>query len=154
MIVRTIRQRRASSSIRSNMTPMIDVVFLLIIFFMLVAQISRQRVIRVDLPRLENAVSTEIEGESRAVVNVVPRESVGALGGDYRLGSLAFRNSAEGLRRLADALRDAAQANPDILVLVRAARTERYERVYPVLRATTDAGISRVNLVTLRERAS
>ena len=153
MIAGSVGHRRTGSSVSANMTPMIDVVFLLIIFFMLVAQISRQRAIEVDLPRLENAASTGIEGESRAVINVVPRARVAIYEGDYRLGSMSYDNTPEGLRLLAAALRDTARAHPDVLVLVRAARTEPYERVYPVIRAVRDAGIARVSLVTLRERA-
>jgi biopolymer transport protein ExbD len=153
MIAGSVGHRRAGAAVRANMTPMIDVVFLLIIFFMLVAQISRQRAIEIDLPRLENAASTSIEGESRAVVNVVPRDRVAAFEGDYRMGAMSYDNTPDGLRLLAAALRDAAAANPDVEVLVRAARTEKYERVYPVLRAVRDAGIARVSLVTLREQA-
>jgi biopolymer transport protein ExbD len=152
MIGRALSIRRGSGDVRANMTPMVDVVFLLIIFFMLVAQISRQRVVEVELPRIEESVSTEIEGEGRTVVNVVPESRVAQLGGDYRLGALAFDASDAGLDRLTHALREASGADPDTLVLVRAARTEAYERVYPVLRAVGDAGIGRVSLVMLPER--
>lgn len=152
MISGSVGHRRAGASVRANMTPMIDVVFLLIIFFMLVAQISRQRVIEVDLPRIENAVSTGIKGESGTVINVVPPDRVATYGGDYRLGSVAYDDTPDGLRHLATAIRDAARANPDVLVLVRAARTEPYERVYPVIRAVRDAGVARVSLVTIREQ--
>lgn len=146
------RHRRVGADVRANMTPMIDVVFLLIIFFMLVAQISRQRVIEVELPRLGHAASMGIEGESRAVINVVPRDRVRSYEGDYRFGSVSYDNTPEGLGLLATALREAVRTNPDVLVLVRAARTEPYDRVYPVIRAVRDAGVARVNLVTLRER--
>lgn len=150
----SIRRGLGGGGVRANMTPMVDVVFLLIIFFMLVAQISRQRVVEVDLPTIVESVSRDIEGEGRAVVNVVPEERVALLGGDYRFGALAFDASEGGLARLADALREAVGQNPETLVLVRADRTESYERVYPVLRAIGDAGIGRVSLVTLRERGS
>jgi biopolymer transport protein ExbD len=152
MIGRALSIRRGSGGVRANMTPMVDVVFLLIIFFMLVAQISRQRVVEVELARIEESVSTEIEGEGRAVVNVVPEDRVALLGGDYRLGALAFDAGEPGLSRLVSALREAVASNPETLVLVRAARTEPYDRVYPVLRAIGDAGIGRVSLVMLPER--
>ena len=47
-------------SIRANMTPMIDVVFLLIIFFMLVAQMSRERTITLELPSFEHRQSRRV----------------------------------------------------------------------------------------------
>ncbi len=47
------KRREATSEV--DMTPMIDIVFLLIIFFMTVSQISAVNHERVDLPRLEGA---------------------------------------------------------------------------------------------------
>lgn len=135
----------------ASMTPMIDVVFLLIIFFMLVAQISRQRVVELDLPRLADSVSDVIEGDSRLLVNVVPEAQADRLGGDYRLGSVGYWGSPDGLAALAEALREAVGRDPEALVLVRAARTETYARVHPALVAVREAGIERVDLVTLRE---
>ncbi len=48
-----LTKSRPASSISFNMTPMIDIVFLLIIFFMTVSQITRTIDYPVDLPRVE-----------------------------------------------------------------------------------------------------
>lgn len=42
-----------------NLTPMIDVVFLMIIFFMLVAELTRARALEIDPPREDGVVATE-----------------------------------------------------------------------------------------------
>ena len=47
-----LTKSRPTSSISFNMTPMIDIVFLLIIFFMTVSQITRTIDYPVDLPRV------------------------------------------------------------------------------------------------------
>ena len=47
-----LTKSRPKSSISFNMTPMIDIVFLLIIFFMTVSQITRTIDYPVDLPRV------------------------------------------------------------------------------------------------------
>lgn len=48
-----LTKSRPSSSIAFNMTPMIDIVFLLIIFFMTVSQITRTIDHPVELPRVQ-----------------------------------------------------------------------------------------------------
>ncbi|MEO1130209.1 MAG: biopolymer transporter ExbD [Planctomycetota bacterium] len=145
------RLRHADAQFTVNMTPMIDIVFLLIIFFLLVAQISRHRSLEMELPRLLDAVAAELGDEAVAIVNVVPADRANALGGDYRLGSDTFRQSDDGLASLGDTIAATAARQPELLVLVRAARTENYARVYPALRAVADAGVSRVHLVTVSE---
>jgi biopolymer transport protein ExbD len=54
-----LSKNRPSSSLVFNMTPMIDIVFLLIIFFMTVSQITRTVDHPVELPRVT-------EGDSKA----------------------------------------------------------------------------------------
>jgi len=54
-----LARSRPNSSIAFNMTPMIDIVFLLIIFFMTVSQITRTVDIPLELPRVA-------EGSSRS----------------------------------------------------------------------------------------
>jgi len=57
------------------MTPMIDVVFLLMIFFLAVASLSEARLIRLDLPQFRSEVPEALEREPDAVVINVPRGS-------------------------------------------------------------------------------
>ena len=127
------------------MTPMIDVVFLLIIFFMLVAQLSRERTITLDLPSFEHRQSIPITSESQLVINVAPDDEVVP----WRIAHLAFDDSADGRRRLAEVLQHARRRMPDISVLIRADRVERYDRVQPLMAAVADAGITEVGLVTI-----
>lgn len=137
-----------SLSVAPNLTPMIDVVFQLFIFFLLVAQFSAQQSIELKLPRLAGDERDDAGSESRLVINVVPPERAAEMGGDFRVGGRSFMNTEEGLARLSEALRDAAQRRPGAKVLVRAGRTERYERVHPVLDAASRAGLAQVELVT------
>ncbi len=46
-----LSRRRRTTSVRMNMTPMIDIVFLLIIFFMTVSQVSEVNREVLDLPK-------------------------------------------------------------------------------------------------------
>jgi biopolymer transport protein ExbD len=62
-----------------NMTPMIDVVFLLLIFFMTVSQVSKLNRENVDLPRLKGAedqrptiLTINVTQEGRTIVSGNP----------------------------------------------------------------------------------
>jgi biopolymer transport protein ExbD len=50
-----LSKRRRSTRAEMNMTPMIDIVFLLIIFFMTVTQVSELNRERLELPKLQGA---------------------------------------------------------------------------------------------------
>lgn len=57
-----------------NITPLIDVVFLLIVFFMIVNNIVTDQVPELQLPDLEDPETNMPEGESRIIVNIVPEQ--------------------------------------------------------------------------------
>lgn len=145
--------QRGPVKVQANLTPLIDVVFLLITFFMLVAQIQRTRLEALDLPRLSAAETTKAEHDAAAVVNVLPLGTSGESRG-YRFGARTFVETPEGLAALVEALRTSLQQQPEANVLVRAARTEMYERVHPLLAAMAQAGITRVHMVTADDRGA
>ena len=140
--------QRGAAGVSANMTPMIDVVFLLFIFFMLVSQIQRVRLVDLELPEIVDAQADEPARDSVVVINVVPRDRAGS---PYRLGALEFDGDRQGLDALVRQLVQERERDPQSIVLVRADRAEAYERVHPVLQAVSDAGLTRVQLLTLSE---
>ncbi len=138
---------RRSPGLLPNLTPMVDVVFLLVVFFMVVSHLSRERAVEMTLPRLADADSAALGAEARLIVNVVPRDSRVALGGAYRLGDRSFADTADGILSLASVLREARERQPGAWVLLRAARTEPYAAVHPAMQAAVLAGIRRVELM-------
>lgn len=132
-----------------NLTPMIDVVFQLIIFFMLVARFSQEQHIDLILPRVGERSEALVDTERRAVVNVVPEPRRLALGGSYRVGLTSFDESPEGLDALTATLRQMRERQPTLEVFIRAQRTEPYRRVHPAIDAVTRAGVRRFHLVTV-----
>jgi biopolymer transport protein ExbD len=64
------RENPAQEGIKMDMTPMIDVVFQLIIFFMLVTDMTQQDLAELKLPTAEMAAKDESE-EGRMVINVL-----------------------------------------------------------------------------------
>ncbi len=143
--------------IAANLTPMIDVTFLLIIFFVLVSQIVEVENADLDLPRPAEAAS-ELPGEqSRIVINVLPGAGGDAIG--YRMSNRRFMADTAGLESLARSLAAMYQENPALGVNLRADRRTDYRWVEPVFQAVSAAARlsgrddvkGRVNLVVVRE---
>ena len=138
-----------------NMTPMIDVVFQLIIFFMLVNQIIAEEAVEMLVPELDDPKTREMGEENRLTVNVVPHP----YGSERKLGELNIPGDAtmvkvgldefplEDLKAVTDALKDAKTQNPELEILLRADAGLFYDEVQPIMQAISSAGIETVNLV-------
>ena len=126
-----IRPRR---EMRVNMTPMIDVVFLLIIFFLVSSHLARQES-QLPLP-LPTADSGEevVENRDRVVVNLLGD-------GSMQLSGRAVDADELG-RRLAN---EVASGKTDLEVRIRSDRNVAFRFVQPILLAISQA---RVNNVT------
>ena len=143
--------------IAANLTPMIDVTFLLIIFFVLVSQIVEVENADLDLPRPQDAAS-ELPGEQpRVVINVLRGAGGDAVG--YRLSNQRYMADTAGLEALARNLAAMYQQNPALGVNLRADRRTDYRWVEPVFQAVSAAARlsgrddvkGRVNLVVVKE---
>ena len=137
------------------MTPMIDVVFQLIIFFMLVNQIIAEESVEMVVPELDEPKTREMGEENRLTVNVVPHpygseRNPGELNiigeaSNVRVGLNDF--AIEDLDKITATLKDAKAQNPNIEILLRADAGLFYDAVQPVMQSIASAGIETVNLV-------
>ena len=152
--------KRGTAELNANLTPMIDVTFLLIVFFVLVSQIVEVENVELKLPELEEPATELPETEQRSVINVVPGFEGRAL--EYRLGGRSFPAGTEGVELLTGHLASLLQTNPTLRVNLRADRHTHYEWVQPALQAVSEASgragaaggaavTPRVNLVVIRE---
>jgi len=147
-----VPRRRAGRPplLEPNLTPLVDVVFLLIVFFIVVAQITTGERLDLTPPRLLDALTAQADESRRVILNVAPADQVGAVGGAYLLAGRAFGGDDDGLAALADRLAQMVARDPAIAVTVRADRLEDTARVHAALRACATAGVTRVNLVAER----
>ncbi|HMN94871.1 MAG TPA: biopolymer transporter ExbD [Phycisphaerales bacterium] len=150
---------RGRARISANLTPMIDLTFLLIVFFIVVSQIGDRQRVALSLPRPSDPVSAPPGELRRTTINLVPREDAPTLLGSVVAGGTSYGADAEALRQLAQQLAALYRANPQMRMSVRADRRLQYRAVEPILRAIADgaaqAGVApRVNLVVLREGGS
>ena len=116
---------------RMNMTPMIDVTFQLIIFFLLSSRLAQQETqLELDLPAAASAQQALDDERPRLLVNVSPD-------GRVMLGST--ETPAEEMRRRLSIER--GRLGDDLEVRIRADRTVPYSAVEPILLACAEASI-------------
>jgi len=124
-----------------NMTSMIDIVFLLIIFFMVGTRFAEQeRQIALEVPRVSDRGALESAPERR-LVNV------------YRDGAVTVDGQAVSLAELTERLTKARGQDAHVGVLVRGDGTGQFQRVAEVLTACKQAGITELAIsVKIDER--
>jgi biopolymer transport protein ExbD len=124
-----------------NMTPMIDVVFLLIIFFLVSSHLASQEVqLELDLPSAASGQRPNAEAAARVTVNVLED-------GEIQLGADTV-GADELSRRLQYEL---ARSGADLEVRIRADRTAVYRHVEPILLACARAGAWNVTFAVTRK---
>ena len=112
-----------------NLTPMIDIIFLLIIFFMVGTKFSElERKIGLDVPSVADSGALTAAPAKR-IINV------------YRDGSLTLDRAPVTLQQLTDTLANAQRQYSDLGVLIRGDATGQFQRVAEVLNACKQAGI-------------
>ncbi len=128
------------------MTPLIDLAFLLIVFFILVARMGGEQVPPVALPSPHHAATSSAGSRPRLTVNVMTSGE----GTILSLGAKRFPDDDGGRRALADAIAQRIRQDSTLPVDIRADRTLRYDKVEPALRAiaqaASQAGTGRVTI--------
>ncbi|MGB0334910.1 MAG: ExbD/TolR family protein [Opitutales bacterium] len=124
------------------MTPMIDMVFLLLVFFMTVSTLAQaERAKEVDLPEsAESDVPEASELSDRGTI------SVDAGGGLY-LGTRPVS-----LEQMQAAMKTALSENPDLRIHLRADQDTPYGEIKKVLKACADVGAYEVIYATYQMR--
>ncbi|MCB9850786.1 MAG: biopolymer transporter ExbD [Phycisphaerales bacterium] len=129
-----------------NMAPLIDVVFLLIIFFTLVSTFASAENINMDLPAPDKSKAESGKIVDRVLLNcqfAEPGITDSQNGVLYSVGP----SPPEGLDTIALRLQAARRANPKLKVIIRADKRLRYEQVREVMAVVADAGIENLTLV-------
>tara|TARA_R110002167_G_scaffold293400_1_gene498105 strand:+ start:252 stop:665 length:414 start_codon:yes stop_codon:yes gene_type:complete len=128
-----IRHERAEDA-TINLTPMIDVVFLLIIFFMVGSKFSEaESRINVNVPSV---------GDLRSMTRV-PDERVVVVATD---GSLTLDETPVTIAQLSETLRNQHANYPALKVAVRGDGESSFQQVAEVLHAVRSSGVQQVGL--------
>jgi len=138
-----LRKARRTYGSEINIAPLIDVVFLLIIFFMTVSQFTRVEVEDLTLPEAEKGEKPKKLGPGRLIVNVRK---------DGRIVVSGRALSVESLERLlAEELKD--RRPEDLTVLLRGDKDMAWKTAAAVMQACAAKGIARVRVAVVEPGA-
>lgn len=130
------RRRRAPRSMQVNLIPLVDVTFLLIVFFVMVARITGADLPPLKLAEPQPSALKDPGAPQRVVVNVSPEGSGDAA---YSVDFQKFNADGPGIAGLRSALRAALKQNPEVNIDIRADRAATFGRVRPVLESAVGA---------------
>ena len=129
-----------------NVTSMIDIVFLLLIFFALVTRFASIENTPLDLPKPEHSLAQEVELKDRVVINCrwadPARPDAGVI---YSAGPLP----PESLEGLSARLAATKRFEPNLKVVIRADRRLPFSAVRDVMQVVARNEIEMMNLVAL-----
>ena len=131
-----LRPRRAEPP-RVDITPLIDVVFLMLIFFMVSTTFDKQTQLKVDLP--EAATSDTSAAEEQRIDIVID-----AQGQFYVNERELVRHDAETLRR---SLQTIAEDRTDLPVVVSGDRNAPLQSMMTVLDVAAQLGMTRLSFI-------
>jgi len=134
-----IREDADADDLVVNLTPLIDVVFLLLIFFMVTTTfLDPEREIDVDLPTAQSAGEPD-RAPDEIVVNVLAD------------GTLVIQDETVTRDELMNVFRRAAQHDPETPVTIRGHRRAEHENIVSVMDACGLAGLSNLAVGTSEE---
>ena len=155
-------KRGSAGAVDFNMTPMIDVTFQLILFFILAGSFASEVLAKIEVPR---PVASQAEdpdktvGVEAIIVNVVSKATVGDESIDPYVAGRVDRYIISGkeilpagaIGEIKSAIEDALKKVPakdrkDVLLVVRADRRVHFGGVQPVLAAAVLAGVTKMRI--------
>ncbi|MCK4644591.1 biopolymer transporter ExbD [bacterium] len=125
--------------VRFDLTPLVDVVFLLIIFFMVTTTFVYQPSITINLPGSSQPVNV-----NRNYISI----SIDRSGGIF-----LFEKRVESTDELFSSLRREFERDPERVVLIRGDKDSKYENIVKVIDTVKRTGLKRVLIATKTEYA-
>ncbi|MCB1736358.1 MAG: biopolymer transporter ExbD [Gammaproteobacteria bacterium] len=119
-----------------NLTPLIDVVFLLLIFFMVSTTFTQRGEIKVDLPE---ASTEQVEARKEPLRLTIDAD------GAYFLDGKPLEADGDAIR---DALHAAAGGDLEQTVIIRADAQSRHQDVVRAMDASSRAGLNHMSIAT------
>jgi len=134
-----LRERRPEDP-EISLTSLIDVVFLLLIFFMVSTTFERQAVLKIDLPEASNVTHPENQPDSFELV-IDPK-------GQYYLNDRQLVDGRPATLRAA--FQEAAGEDRDIPIILRADAETPHHFVVTAMDVTAQLGFTRLSIATER----
>ena len=129
------RRRRGDNGI--NLTPLIDVVFLLLIFFMVTTTFTKETRLLIDLPEANGEVADSTPATLELVI---------AKDGSYAVNGQNLIN--RDIKTIMAALREASSGNTDLPLVITADAQATHQAVITAMDAAGRLGFSQLNIAT------
>ena len=135
------RSRASRREATVELTPLIDVVFLLLIFFMVSTSFVQNQALNVDLPQANG----DAQPNEDLIINVVVQQN-----GRYEIeGSIVVDASLQGLAKTLQAVVEKNAARRTSLpVVISADATATHQSVVRVMDACAQVGLTQISLAT------
>lgn len=131
-----------SDDIELNITPLIDVVFLLLIFFMVSTTFDKQAKLKIDLP--EASATAQQQSDDSIVIGIDAK-------GQFFVNDRQLVNSQ--LQTLKLALTKTIGDKKDIPIILRADAQTPHQAVVTAMDAASQLGLTRLSIATLEQKA-
>lgn len=133
--------RTETDRLEVNITPLIDVVFLLLIFFMVTTTFNQQAELRVDLPEASSEQQT---------LEIIPIEITIDHSGKYFINGNSLSNN-EAIS-LMNSLQNLTKNVDDQTVIIRADATTPHQAVVTAMDVVSKLGITRLSIATSKPK--
>ena len=120
-----------------NLTPMIDVVFLLLLFFMVSTSFIRESSMKVDLPQATGQQLTEKQSPIDVVINA---------DGEFIINNTILKSPSK--EQLSTLLKKTVGDNKDPHIIISADATTDYQNIVTAMDSAQQLGYTRLTLAT------
>ena len=135
-------RKRKRVGIRVDMTPMVDVAFLLLIFFMVTTVFRRPLAMEVNVP--EPGAKVEVPASNVMTIYLTKEGDI-----VYDVGQRGL--TPAGWDEIQDILLLELEYNPELIVLVKIDRNARYETMVDMLDTLDEARVQRFSVIPMTE---
>ena len=136
-----LRPERSDERVDINLTPLIDVVFLLLIFFMVSTTFDRHAKLKVDLP--EASAKPAQQQEEPLVLSIDAK-------GNYFINDRQVVNTS--LETLKTALGKTVADRKDVPLVLRADAKTPHQAVVRAMDAASQLGLTRLSIATIESK--
>jgi biopolymer transport protein ExbD len=126
-----------------NLTPMIDVVFLLLLFFMVSTSFIRESSLKVDLPEA-TGISAQTQDE--------PIDIIISTDGTFTIKDIELIDANR--ESISKVLKQVVADNPDPHILISADANTEYQNIVTAMDTAQELGYTRLTLATRQKQAN
>jgi biopolymer transport protein ExbD len=137
-----LRPDRSDERVDINLTPLIDVVFLLLIFFMVSTTFDRHAKLKVELP--EASATKQQQQQEEPIVLAIDAK------GNYFINDRQLVNTT--LDTLKIALRKTVADKKDVSLVLRADAKTPHQSVVRAMDAASQLGLTRLSIATIESK--